>query len=341
MKKHKWLKRILIAGCVLLLVAVGLVIGLNQLRHRRPDWYPAKALDPAALNEAVQSVRHKFEGVQDWAADTNARERTQLSGRDPVATDSSDPPDKTKTISLTDAELNAFFSQWDNTLNLSDKYGQYLTDPVLVLQDGRIILAANVKELDTIVSIHLEPRLDEQGMLHLEIVKLMSGSLPLPQSFFSAYRDKFSRMLEGRIAQESQRAKIAPDGSANGAAVAAGMNLLLLHALNNEPADPILFLPHDLTHSGNGLPVRLTAVKIENKTITMTVQPLTAEQRQELLQKLKQAGTNQRRAGDPAVDANEKRSFAGTGDRGRASELQKGPTSSPSFAEVEVAPVRR
>ena len=218
----------------------------------------------------------KFAGVQGWAADTNAHERTQLSGRDPVATDSATPPDKSKTIAVTDAELNAFFSQWDNTLNLSDKYSQYLTDPVLVLQDGRIILAVNVKELDTIASVHLEPKLDEQGMLHLDIVKVMGGSLPLPQSFFGAYRDKFSRMLEGRIAQESQRAKVSPDGSANGAAVAAGMNLLLLHASNNEPADPILFLPHDWGHKSDGLPVKLTAVKIENKTITLTVQPLTA-----------------------------------------------------------------
>src|SRR4051794_37555354 len=305
MKNKKWLKRILIAGCVLLLAAVGVMFGLNQLRHRRPDWYPAKALDPAALNEAVQSVRHKFEGVQGWAADTNAHERAQLSGRDPVATDSADPVEKTKTISLTDAELNAFFSQWDNTLNLSDKYSHYLTDPVLVLQDGRIILAANVKELDTIASVHLEPRLDDKGMLHLDIVRVMGGSLPLPQSFFGAYRDKFSRMLEGRIAQESQRAKIAPDGSANGAAVAAGMNLLLLHALNNEAADPILFLPHDLAHKGNGLPVKLTAVKIESKTISLTVQPLTAEERQDLLQKLSQPPAPQHRAGGaPARDPN-------------------------------------
>src|SRR5205085_8300733 len=107
-------------------------------------------------------------------------------------------------------------------------------------------------------------------------------------------------------------AKISPDGAANGPAVAAGMNLLLLHALNNEPADPILFLPHDLTHSGNGLPVKLTAVKIENKTITMTVQPLTAEERQELLQKLKQAPSQSRRAAVPAGARNDPSASAAT-----------------------------
>jgi hypothetical protein len=315
MKKKKWLKRILVASLVLLLAAVGVVVGLNQLRHRRPDWYPGKALDAAALNEAVQSARHKLEGFQGWAADTNAHERAQLSGRDPVETDPATPPDKTRSIALTDAELNAFFSQWDNTLNLSDKYNQYLTDPVLVLQDGRIILAANVKELDTIASVHLAPKLDDKGMLHLDIVKVMGGSLPLPQSFFGAYRDKFSRMLDARIAQESQRAKISPDGSANGAAVAAGMNLLLLHALNNEPADPVLFLPHDWAHKADGLPVKLTAVKIENKTITLTVQPLTAQERQDLLQKLKQPPTAQRRAAAPAADGKKGSASAETGDR--------------------------
>src|SRR5580765_7702039 len=109
MKNKKWLKRILIACGVLLLAGVGLMFGLNRLRHRRPDWYPANAPDPASIRAAVQSVKDKFAGVQGWAADTNAHERTQLSGRDPVATDSTTPPEKTKTISLTDAELNAFF----------------------------------------------------------------------------------------------------------------------------------------------------------------------------------------------------------------------------------------
>ena len=51
MKKKKWLKRILIASIVLLLAGVGVVVGLNQLRHRRPDGIPPtpQTRPPSAL----------------------------------------------------------------------------------------------------------------------------------------------------------------------------------------------------------------------------------------------------------------------------------------------------
>jgi hypothetical protein len=63
------------------------------------------------------------------------------------------------------------------------------------------------------------------------------------------------------------------------------MNTLLLHALNNEPADPILFLPHDGTITGEkaGFPVKLTDVRVANDSISLTVVPLTDAERKELL----------------------------------------------------------
>jgi len=300
----KWIKRIVIAVVLLVLLAAGSVLTLLYLKNRKPDWYPRSLPDAAAIEAAAHSMENKFADLHNWAVENPARERAKLSGRDPVATDSIDPPEKAKVISLSEAELNAFFSKWDKDKDWSDKYEQYLSDPVLVLQDGRIILAANVREVNTLVSVHFDPKLDETGKLRLEIAQIMGGSLPLPRAFWTAYRDKFDRMLEGKIDQDRKRAKISPDGTANDYAVGAAMNRLLLHSLNGEPSEPVLFLPQQANWKA-ALPVRLTDVKIKDKTITLSVESLTADERQGLLERIrepvehKQANKDANNVGDP------------------------------------------
>lgn len=285
----KWIKRIIVASVVLLALAVAGVVTLNHLRNRRPDWYPSGAPDSAAIAAAARSMKDKFAGVTSWAAETHASERTQQSGREPVRTDPAAPPDRAKTVSLTAAELNAFFSQWDESQNWGDKYSQYLIDPVLVLQENRIILAARLKEIDTIASVHLEPRLDEGGQLHLTIAKIMGGSLPLPRAFWVGYRDKLGGMLRDKIEQERKHAEIAADGVANTHAVGASMNRLLLSALYDQPADPILFLPHDLSRlQKSAIPVKVSAVEVKDNTITLTIESLDAPQRKALLDRIRQ-----------------------------------------------------
>jgi hypothetical protein len=117
-------------------------------------------------------------------------------------------------------------------------------------------------------------------------------------------------MLESKIDQERPRAKLNGDGSANKSFVIASMNEMLLHALNGEPAEPVLFLPHDPARFQNGLPVKLTDLKVKDKTITLTVVPLTPDERKDLLQRVREprprpnpavteSGGDGKRAGKP------------------------------------------
>ena len=88
-----------------------------------------------------------------------------------------------------------------------------------------------------------------------------------------------------RIAHSHRDAAIADDGSMNHDAMVVEMNKLLLHALNDEPAEPVLFLRHDNLHN-NYMPVKLTNITIADKMIDLTVVPLSADERKELLQQI-------------------------------------------------------
>jgi len=309
----KWVKRILLAGLALVVVLVGLGIGMNVLRHRRPDWYPKDMPTREAIAAASKSVTQKVQGIQGWAAGSQAKEGRQRNGNVVQSGDPDGDPEPSKTISFTEAELNAFFSQWGEQYHWGDKYSQFVTDPVLVIQDDRLIIAGTAKDLDTLVSVHLAPRLDEQGKLRLDVIRVMGGSLPLPRALWGGYIQRLGRAMEKRVAQERPKADIKPDGSANIHAVSAAMTELLQHALNGEPAEPVLFFPKDQQHAAKeGLPVRLTSVQAKDKTLTLTVVPLTSAEREALLKHIREPAPkpvgDSAKAGDgggarPAADA--------------------------------------
>jgi hypothetical protein len=101
-----------------------------------------------------------------------------------------------------------------------------------------------------------------------------------------------------KMEESRSKADIHPDGSANEAAVVVAMNTLLLQALNNEPAEPVLFLPHELQKTG--YPVKLTDVKVANDSIRLTVVPLNAQERKELLESLRKPYAKAEKAGQKA-----------------------------------------
>jgi hypothetical protein len=119
----------------------------------------------------------------------------------------------------------------------------------------------------------------------------MGGKLPLPRAFWDGYRQRLCAAMTRKLKQAQAGAAITDDGSVNSDAVVAAMNELLLNALNDQPAEPFLFLKHDAFHS-DAFPVRLTGLKIADKTIDLTVVPLTPEQRRDLLAKIKQPFQN-------------------------------------------------
>ena len=277
----KWMKRIFYTAVVLVLAGVALLFGANELRKRKPEWYPAGAPDAGAISAAANRMTQKMAGIQAWVASSHAQQSRKVRNTVGPTGDVDGNPDPSKTIELTEEEFNAFFNAWDKNQHWSDRYDQHIADPVLVLQDDRIILAATVKEADTIVSVHLEPRLDEKGMLRLRIVRVMGGRMPLPQAFWDRYRQTVSNMMIHKLDQLRPAAQIRDDGAANPAAVGAAMNRLLLHAINDEPAEPVLFLPRDY------FAVKLTELKVKDKTFTMTVAPMTADERAGLIGRIR------------------------------------------------------
>ncbi len=291
----KWIKRLFMTAALLGVLLVASAFVLHRLARSRPDWYPVQLLDQAARSAAARSVEDKLIGVQHWAQDTNANERNQKGGIGPDSPGYIPAPAPVKRISFSEAELNAFFLQWDGAMHWKDRYSQFVEDPVLALADSRIILGANVKDLDTFVSVHFEPSLDPDGKLRLTLVRVMGGKLPLPRVFWNGYRQRLIDAMTAKVAQSQKGARLADDGSMNHDAVVAEMNKLLLHALNDEPADPVLFLRHDNSHN-NAMPVKLTNVMIVDKTIDLTVVPLSIDQRKNLLRHIREPWSDRQAA---------------------------------------------
>jgi hypothetical protein len=82
--------------------------------------------------------------------------------------------------------------------------------------------------------------------------------------------------------------------NADSAAVTASWTKLLLSALLGRPTDTYLIIPPDPAHSNRGLPVRLTALQLDDGQITLTLEPITSADRQSLLDGLQQAGAGSR-----------------------------------------------
>ena len=294
MRKRNWFKRLLVGlACLAAALVVAVGVGWAMLRGR-PSWYPQQWADPAARQAAAARAEDEFRRTIDWAAAQQAEERARLmnappapspSDAAPPRTSASADPRRTLTVRFTEQELNAAFEKWDSLYRWDEKYGQYLADPRIVLHEGRVIFAGDVKDLGTLVSLHFEPKMEPDGRARFELVRILGGRLPLPQSVFDTYRRQLEQRVRASLPAFQHGARIAPDGSANEKAVAASMSKLLLRVLAGEPDEAVLFLT---ANQGTQVPVKLTDVKIEGKSIALTVQLLDARERGALLNRIRE-----------------------------------------------------
>jgi hypothetical protein len=252
-----------------------------------PDWYAPNKRTAQDREAAYARADRQLQRVVHDAQE--AQHRQALLATRPAGSAAAD--NQPIQISLTDDELNSFFQKWDQSFGWSAQYGKYLGDPQLVIHDGRLILAANVREMGTVMSIQFEPRL-EDGKLVMPVAQVMAGRLPLPESFWGKYKQRLSERVTEELPAWQRGARIGADGSADADAIAAGMSELLLDLLNDRPADAVLFLPYDIRRLKSGLPVRLTDIRIEGQTLTLTVTPLNATERQQLLERIRALPTN-------------------------------------------------
>lgn len=288
----KWLKRLFrIVVVVLLLIAVGAAAGWYLLRGR-PSWYEADASDPAARQAAAVRVENELKRTIDWAASQQAEERAAIhAGRgattSATSTSWSGGPATRRSLnmSFTEQELNAAFQKWGTAYGWESAYGKYISDARIVLHDGRLIFAGDVKDFGTLVSLHFQPKVNDDGALGFELVRVLGGRLPLPESAFDGYRAKLGKKVRAALPRLQRGAEIKPDGSANDKAVAATLAKLLLRVLDRRPGEAVLFLP---ANQGTQVPVKLADMRIEGKSIGLTVQLMTPQERGALLQRIRE-----------------------------------------------------
>lgn len=283
----KWLKRLLLAAMFLIVFAAVAGFVAWHMFRGVPDWYVRRKSTPQELEAAYARADKQIQRLVHDAED--AQHRQSIDATQPGHSSAQD--EQPVQISLTDDELNIYFQKWDQALGWSHHYGSYLSNPQIVIQNGRLILAADVKEVGTVVSVAFEPRLAD-GKLQMPVTRVLAGRLPLPESFWRRDVNKLDESLHQHLPQWQDQARIARDGGANPAAIKAGMTELLMDLLNGRAADPVLFLPYNLTQMETGLPVRLTDEQISDHTLTLTVQPLSATQRRELLSRIQKSGTD-------------------------------------------------
>jgi hypothetical protein len=121
--------------------------------------------------------------------------------------------------------------------------------------------------------------------LDLRLSSILAGRFSLPQWSVEKYRTSMRAKLKSVLPELQRKAKFEPDGSANSDAVAAAMAKLFLHVLDNEPGEPVLFLP---VRNKRSVPVKLTGVTIDNKELTLTVKPLNAKERLGVLDEIRE-----------------------------------------------------
>jgi hypothetical protein len=274
----KWVRRIFVCvGAAVLAVVICGIIGWRMMQGT-PDWYQPYTLSDSDRSAAAQRVIDKLIPIQNEAAFARGNERHPGTS----TTQSADE----MTVSFSDQELTAAFQDWSVINNTKAAYERFVLDPQVIMQEDRLILAGRFKELGTVLSLHFAPRIDEQGRLRLEIVRVLAGKLPLPAGLFRKYQDQLSTAIAQRIPAWRQSASIDATGVANRAAVAAATSGQLLDVLQNQPTEPVVFLQ---VLSAGTVPLRINQVDVNDHSIQLTVQPMNAAERAALLERIREA----------------------------------------------------
>jgi len=280
-----WLKRLL---CLVALALIGVIVfsmvGLFLYRGT-PSWYHHRIATTQQVKDAANRADQKLLDLFSWAASAQSQQirmtRGAASGETPIGP---------KAISFDDDEINSFATSWSQPGKdaLQERISRYFTDGRIVLGDNSLILVGQSSALGTLASAEFTPRIDEQGNLHVDLDTLRAGLLPIPRSTVSAELSRIQSLLEQQLAVRQRTIAIDPAQTANGSALASSWIRLLLCSLNNQPTDPILIIPFDMSNLHRGFPVKLTAIKIIEDQMTLTMEPLAAGDAAKLAEALKE-----------------------------------------------------
>jgi hypothetical protein len=290
-------RSLLVLSLLVAVLAVLSAVGVTLFKGT-PDFYRPRPAQTAAQREtSAQAAENKIIDARNWAALLRADQtRAAVARQQGSTTIPAARAESSHLIEFSQAELDALMDKWSTLYNWREKYDAYVEDPQVILRDGKLILAARVKDLGAVASFQFAPSVDAQGKLHLDLVRVAGGRLPLPDAVWAHWRDQVVQSLRRQMPQWRQGARIDSAGSANFPAMAATLSRLLFATADRKAAEPILFLP--LAEHAQAVPVKVAEVRITDDKLTLLVEPLSADERLVLLDRIR-ASDSQGAAASP------------------------------------------
>jgi len=88
--------------------------------------------------------------------------------------------------------------------------GIMLYAPAVLFMPGTVVLmiTANIKDVELIITIELEPKIDEQKLLHLHVEKVKVGAVPIPLARMMGKKMYTERLAMMQVDTEALQTKI-------------------------------------------------------------------------------------------------------------------------------------
>jgi hypothetical protein len=245
------------------------------------DTPPTWAKRRHSTDAQTQHADQRLLDAVNWTADAQRR-RTM-----PAAAVAQLEPLPPLAISFSQDDLDAFFDQCNDQFGwIEDNGGPDDPSAGVVLEGDRLILAVTPADGGSVFSVQFRPALVD-GKLVVPVVRVQKGMLPVPSALWHVWRDRMVTQLRKQLPAAAKHAAIAADGSANDALIQAETLRLLIDALENRPAEPIVFFPYIQDFRRHFLPVRLSQIDIADHAVSLSARPLDRDESAALVERVR------------------------------------------------------
>lgn len=258
-----------------------IVLGVGILSYRwyrlsksTPSWYAQARKQTEGDGRAANDLMQTMGGIQSWASRATAGPETSR----PVEL-------KTYTARITEEQLNAWWTGWAKAVGLEDSLSEYLTDMRVHLADGRISIGGYSPELDKILSFELVPLEGNPGA-HLELGHFRVGESIVPFIAISSQQQRFEKLLIAPIGKWRRKLAIDSRGIVSSATENTYFSLLGVHLFRGESPELFLFISEG-ANMDKRVVMRVKHMSIDDGTLDITFETLSANERKSLLESLK------------------------------------------------------